>query len=380
MTMNDAALPTDDVDNLGLPPQPGHNQPPEEDALKLKLDELYKGLPPRLVRLLGSFDRAPAVITTDKENEDASDLKKMFRELRKEAEAGQEKEAHGFIVGHRLVLGWFGKIRTPAKDAMTKLTERKTSYEREVAAAKLLKLQAEERRLREEAEARAAEAERLLREAAKREAEAQAERERLAREAAEREAMAQAAQEAREEEERQAQREALERANAAKDAAERAAAAERNRAEEAERQEKAAHERGVREAEERAAEEARREAAKIAETQKAIGLEKTEAAKKAAKLAAGDVVKAKRLAGGKPADMSRSRSDLGAVSSLHAFWDHTPVDKDCPDPVDRDKIDLEPLRPHLGMEALDKAVKSFIKAEGRRLRGVRIFESTVSRG
>ena len=135
-----------------------------------------------------------------------------------------------------------------------------------------------------------------------------------------------------------------------------------------------------REAEERLAEHKRKEATRVAAEQKALDDEAAEAAKKAAKLAEADVVKAKRLAGGKAADMSRSRSDLGAVSSLHTFWDHTPVDKDCPDPVDRDKIDLEPLRGHLGMEALDKAVRSFVKAEGRRLRGVRIFENTVSRG
>ncbi len=358
----------------------GGNYPPEEDALKLRLDEQYSKLPPRLVRLLGSFDHAPKIITTDSENEAASDLKKMFRELRKEAKAGQEKEAHGFITGHRLVLGWFGKIRNPADEAMEALTNRKTSYEREVAAAKLLKLKAEERRLREEAEARAAEAERLLAEAAKREAEAQAERDRLAKEAAEREALATKLREQREEAERQAQAEALARANAAKDAAERAAAAERNRADEAQRLERAAHERGKREAEERLAEHKRQEAARAAAEQQAVDHENTEAAKRAAKLAAADAVKAKRLAGGKAADMSRSRSDLGAVSSLHTFWDHTPVDKDCPDLVDRAKVDLEPLRPHIGMEALDKAVRSFVKAEGRRLRGVRIFENTVSRG
>ncbi len=369
-----------ETDVFGLAPI-GHNQPPPEEALRLRLDETYKDLAPRLTKLVEGFDRAPVVITTEKENEDASDLKKMFRELAKEATAGQVKEAHGFIVCHRLVLSFFKKnITTPSEEKMAALGLRKTSYEREKAARELKRRQTEERRLREWAEARAAEAERLLREAAKREAEAQAERDRMVREDAEREAAEKKEREAREEIEREAQREALARANAAKDAAERAAAADRNRADEAVRQEAAALERGYREAEEREAVRKRQDAARAAAEQKTVDDEAAEAAKKAAKLAQADAVKAKRLAGAKASDMSQSRSDLGARSSLHTMWVHEPFDKNCTELVDRDKVDLEALRQHLGMDCLNKAVNSFVKTGGHRLRGQRIFETTESRG
>ena len=378
--MTDTAPSTDGVDNFGHPPLPGHNRPPEGDALTIRLAEQYKSLPERLVELLGSLDRAPQIITTDDQNKQASDLKKELRTLRKTAEAAREKEKDFFLSGGRRVDGWFAKVRDPAEAAMAKLTERKTAYEREVAAVEQRRRDAEERKAREEAEARAEEAERLLREAAVREEEAKVAREKLEREAAEREAKAAAERKTREAAEQKAQREALARETAARDAAERAAVAERNRADEAKRLEEAAHARGVREAEERAAENRRQDAARAAAAQEEIDLAEAVAAQKVADLAAADAVKAQRNANAKAADMSRSRSDYGAVSSLHTFWDHKPEDAACGDPVDRDKVDLEPLRPYLNMEALDKAVKALVKAGGRELRGQTIFENTVSRG
>ena len=44
--------------------------------------------------------------------------------------------------------------------------------------------------------------------------------------------------------------------------------------------------------------------------------------------------------------------------------------------LDRETIDLEALRPHLPTQALEQAVRSFIRAGGRKLEGVRIFENT----
>ncbi len=369
--MNDAA-----IDTRGL----GDNQPPEGDAITLRLAEQYKSLPERLVKLLGSLDRAPQVITTDEQNKQASDLKKELRTLRKIAESHREKEKQPFWDAGKIVDGWFAKVRDPAKVAMAKLTERKTAYEREVAAREQRRRDAEERKAREEAEARAVEAERLLREAAVREEEARVAREKLEREAAEREASAAAERKAREEAEQKAQREALARETAARDAAERAAVAERNRADEAKRLEEAAHARGVREAEERAAENRRQDAARAAAAQEEVDLAAAVAAQKVADLAAADAVKAQRNANAKAADMSRSRSDYGAVSSLHTFWDHKPTDATCPDPVDRDNVDMDALRPYVSMGELDKAVKALVKAGGRELRGQIIFENTVSRG
>ncbi len=68
--------------------------------------------------------------------------------------------------------------------------------------------------------------------------------------------------------------------------------------------------------------------------------------------------------------MSRQRSDYGAVASLRRFWDM--------DDLDRETLDLATLRPFLPLDALEKAVRAFIKSGGRELKGVRIFENTAT--
>tara|TARA_R110000868_G_scaffold350642_4_gene611924 strand:+ start:639 stop:1226 length:588 start_codon:yes stop_codon:yes gene_type:complete len=70
----------------------------------------------------------------------------------------------------------------------------------------------------------------------------------------------------------------------------------------------------------------------------------------------------------KAADLSRTRGDHGSVSSLRTFWTFSDVE--------RATIDLEVLRHHIPEEALEKAVRSFVKAGGRELAGARIFEDT----
>ena len=85
-----------------------------------------------------------------------------------------------------------------------------------------------------------------------------------------------------------------------------------------------------------------------------------EEAERAAKAAAEATAKA--------ADLSRTRGDHGSVSSLRTFWTFSDVE--------RATIDLEVLRHHIPEEALEKAVRSFVKAGGRELAGARIFEDT----
>ena len=46
--------------------------------------------------------------------------------------------------------------------------------------------------------------------------------------------------------------------------------------------------------------------------------------------------------------------------------------------LDRDALDLSTLRPFLPLDALEKAVRGFIRAGGRELKGVRIFENTAT--
>lgn len=90
-----------------------------------------------------------------------------------------------------------------------------------------------------------------------------------------------------------------------------------------------------------------------------------------AKQAQADAVVAEKAAAVKPAELSRTRGEVGAVASLRTFWDFTDLE--------RDTLDLETLRQHLPADALEKAVRSFVKAGGRQLRGCRIFENTATR-
>lgn len=145
---------------------------------------------------------------------------------------------------------------------------------------------------------------------------------------------------------------------------------------------KADEERKAREAEAQRqreeAEKAKREAEEAAKAmQTDEDLQKAIAAENDAKQAQADVVQADRAAGAKPAELSRVRGDFGALSSLHTWWDH--------DSLDRDKIDLEALRPYLAIADIEKAVRGYIKANfttdkpGEQITGVRIFQNSESR-
>lgn len=137
---------------------------------------------------------------------------------------------------------------------------------------------------------------------------------------------------------------------------------QRRKAEE-ERQRREAEARRQREEAERAAREA---AEKAAAMQSQAGLDAALAAEEAARQAEADAEAARRAAAAKPAELSRTRGDLGAVASLRTFWNFRDID--------RATIDLEALRDHLPFDAIEKGVRSYIKAGGRSLRGVTIFE------
>jgi hypothetical protein len=91
-------------------------------------------------------------------------------------------------------------------------------------------------------------------------------------------------------------------------------------------------------------------------------------ADEAARQGAADAEIARRRAAAPPAELSRQRTDLGAVASLRTHWDFRDLN--------RDQLDLEKLRPHLPQAALEQAVRSFIRAGGRRLRGCDIYENS----
>lgn len=126
-------------------------------------------------------------------------------------------------------------------------------------------------------------------------------------------------------------------------------------------------ERIAREAAEKAQREAE-EAAKAATTP--ATLDDAIAAERAAEVAAADLAKAAQAAEVKAADLTRTRGEYGAMSSLRTEW----VFKD----IVKADLDLETLRPHLSDSALEQAIRAFIKAGGRQLAGVTIYESTKS--
>lgn len=139
--------------------------------------------------------------------------------------------------------------------------------------------------------------------------------------------------------------------------------------------EKEARERRARiEAEQKAREEA--EAAKREAEEAAKKLESDDDlvdaidAEQRANTAAADLVKANQESTAKAAELSRVRGDFGSLSSLRTHWTFCDLD--------RDKIDLEKLRQHLPSDGLERAVRGFIRAGGRKLDGVKIYEDTTA--
>ncbi len=123
----------------------------------------------------------------------------------------------------------------------------------------------------------------------------------------------------------------------------------------------------AREEAERAQQEAEARADALADARDLDGAIEAE---EQAKQAAADLVQVERDAAVNAAELSRTRSAKGAVSSLRTFWDFKELD--------RAQIDLEALRHHLPHAAIESAVRAFVKAGGRDLAGVEIFENTAS--
>lgn len=111
-------------------------------------------------------------------------------------------------------------------------------------------------------------------------------------------------------------------------------------------------------------------AAREAAAHDAKGLDQAIEADAKADTAASDALQAEKAADAKAADFSRTRGEYGAVASLRTAWTF--------DAIDRERLDLEALRHHLPADALEKAVRSFIRAGGRSLTGTTIYETTTA--
>ncbi len=81
-----------------------------------------------------------------------------------------------------------------------------------------------------------------------------------------------------------------------------------------------------------------------------------------------EAVAAAETAGAKPAELSRTRGEIGSVASLRQVWKG--------EITDRATLDLDALRPYIPAAALDTAINGFVKAGGRELRGAKIYQHT----
>lgn len=97
------------------------------------------------------------------------------------------------------------------------------------------------------------------------------------------------------------------------------------------------------------------------------------AADETATVAEADAITARQAAIAKPAELSRERSSYGGVASLHEFWT---LDEDT---IDRDKVDLEALRPYISKADIAKAARGAMKAGIHAVRGIHMFKTTTTR-
>jgi hypothetical protein len=142
------------------------------------------------------------------------------------------------------------------------------------------------------------------------------------------------------------------------------------------------YQRAMAEAERRRREEAERKAregalaarkeaeARAAQVQHEADLAAAIEAERAAEQAEAEAAAAAAAAAARPAELHHDRGDLGGRSALRTDW--------VGEVVDRDELDLEALRPHLALDALEKAVRAFVRAGGRELSGARIYQTSRS--
>lgn len=120
----------------------------------------------------------------------------------------------------------------------------------------------------------------------------------------------------------------------------------------------------ARQAAQRAADEAAKAAAAMQDQK---DLDAALEAQRLADEAAIASVAASKAAAAKPAEMARTRGDVGSLGTLRTVW----MFKD----LDRETIALDVLRPYLAEEDIGKAIRLAIKAGLRQIRGAEIYEA-----
>lgn len=372
----------------------GNNPPSQIEIFEQEMLSKYPEYFNRAQGLLDAKGNVPDAITEEDEAKKVGDYLKQIKELTKVIDSLREGEKQPYLEKCRIVDGCFGKwidnlkqLRKAVEPIQAAWVEAKKAAERkrkEEEAAR--KREEEERKLREAQEA-ARKAQEAREEAARiaREEQARLDAERKAiQEEADRKRREQEAEIARlkkEQEERdaaaRAEIEALRAAKEKRDAEasaaiaeaerkrkeeERAAKdtlkAEENRLKEVDR-EKREEEKRIRE-QEKAAEEQRLALERHAKSQERESNRSLNEAMKLEK-------QADRIEKSKDID-SRVRGDQGSLSTTRIDWDgHL---------VNRAELDLEALRPYFREDDINFAIKQFVKAGHRELKGACIFEDT----
>lgn len=84
-----------------------------------------------------------------------------------------------------------------------------------------------------------------------------------------------------------------------------------------------------------------------------------------------EALAAEKAADATPAELARTRSaDLGSVSTLRTSWEF--------EVVDWDAVPLDVLRPYIARADIEKAIRAFVRAGHRELKGVRVFETQTA--
>ena len=342
-----------------MPPDP-------HDAMRAKFDDDYREIRFRKDDLLAACDRVPATIDDADTARRVTDTIRMLNECAKNAEAFRVSEKEPHLAATRAVDGWFKRITEPIGKAKAELTRRLTAWQTAEADRVRRERLAEEARLRDIEKKRREAAEKAEREAeaaAKRQADADeraAQAERDAEAAERRKADAEAAAEtARQEAADLAAQARLDADAAEQDAADKEAADAEEKLADAERKRRDADDAAMKAERDRlAAEQDKTDAGAEHALSEAVAAD-TEHEQAVAETAVAAVA-----AKAKPAKLTASRGDLGGHASLRTRTICTGVDPD--------KLDLETLRPHFKIDALEYAVRRFIENGGRKLDGATI--------
>jgi len=338
----------------------GHNS---ANSIKDRLSQLWSNLIDRCGQLVTTANEVPEYIEDEDTARNAADLIKLMKAAVKEADNTRKQENEPYAAAKQQVDAFFNIPKEAVQQAASEVERRLSKYLQR-------KAQREEIERRERAEQERRDAEDRFN--------AAVDAERRGSEAKQQAALAEIASAAAKADKETSISRARQARLEAEQAAIRGRVAKSNG--DGAGYQAAVNEHNLKIAEAKALDEqvtALRKIEREAEERRKVEEKAAREANKEVKLNVGEAERSQNMAArlekkadANQAELSRTRGDLGSVSSLRTDWVH--------DEVNRATIDLEALRPHLPAEAIDQAIRSFIRAGGRELRGTRIYEQTTA--